>query len=66
MYLCNLLTVLEKRKQKEQQRLMRERERLQREEELRRKRDMRTHQILEVCMRPRRNENSLSHIDVKF
>lgn len=47
----SIFPVLEKRKQKEQQRLMRERERLHKEEELRMKRDMRTQQILEVGSR---------------
>ena len=44
----SLFPVLEKRKEKEQERLLREKERLQREEQLRIKRDYRTQQIMEV------------------
>ena len=40
--------VLEKKKQREQMRIMRERERQQRDEQLRIKQEMRAHQLLEV------------------
>ena len=46
----NHVLVFEKRKEKEQEKLLREKERLQREEQLRMKREYRTQQILEVSV----------------